>query len=64
MLEGESRSGKSVLMDIITGLRTFQRGQVIMDNIALENEHDVFEKISYIITSTDMFEGSGIFGHI
>ena len=61
LLEGESGSGKSVLMDIITGLRTFQRGQVIMDNIALENEHDVFEKISYIITSTDMFEGSGIF---
>ena len=60
LVEGASGTGKSVLLDIITGLRNIKTGNVFCDEVLLEDKN-VFKDISYITTNLDLFQGSGIF---
>ncbi len=60
LIEGESGTGKSVLMDVITGLKKIKSGSVFCDNVVAEDKN-MFQDIAYIPTNLDLFHGNGIF---
>lgn len=61
LIEGTSGVGKSVFLELITGLITPSNGKIFYDNTEFNNTYNSFEDIEYIMTDVNLFEGNGIF---
>jgi len=60
LIEGPSGTGKSVLLELLTGLRGIKEGEVLYDEKSL-GHHQVFDHIAYVPTNLDLFQGNGVF---